>query len=94
MRIIHRLIFELYNMVSKWALWSADCVIKQAMKEFLQNLKHVKDVYQVAGFFNMVLLVKTQQHSLFIEEVYNPIVNSKLIQEIQANIVIHSNRKN
>ena len=63
-------------------------------KEFLQNLKHVKDVYQVAGFFNMILLVKTQQHSLFIEEVYNPIVNSKLIQEIQVNIVIHSNRKN
>lgn len=39
MRIIHRLIYEIFRIVAKWALWSADYTIKQAMKELNPALR-------------------------------------------------------
>lgn len=56
--------------------------------DFLKKFHEIEAVYKTTGNFNYHLLTKSANHQDFLSSIYQPLLDSKLIDSIEADIII------
>lgn len=57
-------------------------------EDFLKEFREINEVYKTTGNFNYHIFTKSENHQEFLKLIYQPLIDSKLVNTIEADIII------